>query len=647
MFIWPATVPSGGCPTTHHALPSDCARDLPSRLGFGVRHDPRTGRYPQGPEGLNHGPVVAVVAVVMMAVVVVVVRSICARNAARGLLGSTHTEGGWFTIPTSEMLSMSAPPEPASSGTVAFCAATWYSTMDRMRAAGHAGDLERVKHALATAQEPERTHISNTPAVRRNLPLCKERVAYYLEIAALELVVEEPSILQPLHVVTRAGRKPRLVLDLSRNLNDFVQAEHFKHSSIDDAVKLSTPGCYYGKMDVADCFLSFDVEEGSRKYLAFELDGVFYRFKRLCFGLCSAPWWCEQFMAVIDFALQERGVRHVRYCDDFLFVGATAADVRRSLGIAAQVLTEHGLRINDAKTEGPVQDIEFLGLGLTSVEQVVYLPSSKASELHSIIGTMAGAARATKRQLQSLVGKFSFAAAVLPGARPFFRSLIDATKGVSGAFQSVALTPSMHADLAMWRRFLGEWSGRSKWRRADASAVLHHDASKSGFGFFLSNYSGDVARLPERLRPGSAFAGFFSEDELRGPVAHSIQWAELFSIAFSMTLYAPYLRDSAVTAFTDNIADVHIINRQSTKQPSLLVLLQVIYRMCAEYNIDIRAVHVAGEENVVADHLSRPQLHKHQARVPHHLHASPLTTQFIHSSSLCLDGIPAISWKDL
>ena len=70
-------------------------------------------------------------------------------------------------------------------------------------------------------------HIGNTPAVRRKLTMCKERVEYYRSIGALERVDYIPDILQSLHVVSRPGRKDRLVLDLSRNLNGFVSTPKF------------------------------------------------------------------------------------------------------------------------------------------------------------------------------------------------------------------------------------------------------------------------------------------------------------------------------------------------------------------------------------------------------------------------------------
>ena len=49
--------------------------------------------------------------------------------------------------------------------------------------------------------------------------------------------------IQPLHVIIKAGKKPRLVIDLSRNLNDHLEYEYFQYSCVDDAVEASHPGC--------------------------------------------------------------------------------------------------------------------------------------------------------------------------------------------------------------------------------------------------------------------------------------------------------------------------------------------------------------------------------------------------------------------
>ena len=118
-------------------------------------------------------------------------------------------------------------------------------------------------------------------------------------------------------------------------------------------------------------------------------------------------------------------------------------------------------------------------------------------------------------------------------------------------------------------------------------------------------------------------------------VTHSIQYAEMFAIAASVALYAPYITGHALIVYTDNLADVHIINRQATKAPALLPLLRSIYATCANYNISIHAIHIPGTENVLADFLSRPSLHAHKTQVPTSISHST-TAHFVRSSGLTL-----------
>ena len=87
---------------------------------------------------------------------------------------------------------------------------------------------------------------------------------------------------------------------------------------------------------------------------------------------------------------------------------------------------------------------------------------------------------------------------------------------------------------------------------------------------------------------------------------------------------------------TDNLADVHIINRQSTRSQDLLPLLCSIYATCAYYNISVRAEHIPGVLNVVADCLSRPDLHMHSTLLHFAELAQPLPVCFVCSSSLAL-----------
>jgi hypothetical protein len=177
-------------------------------------------------------------------------------------------------------------------------------------------------------------------------------------------------------------------------------------------------------------------------------------------------------------------------------------------------------------------------------------------------------------------------------------------------------------------------SGGARWVTGE-EVVIAHDASKGGFGFALGALPADFdsSSLPAKLRLGNGFAGYFSMQHVYN-VERSIQYAELFAIVASVAMYAPYLRNRALLVTTDNLADVHVINRQSTRAPDLLPLLRYLYATCAFHNIALRALHVPGVDNILADYLSRPNLHEGRRHVPHHVSARHTLVNFIHSSGL-------------
>ena len=111
-------------------------------------------------------------------------------------------------------------------------------------------------------------------------------------------------------------------------------------------MELSTPGCFYGKLDIKDCFLSFDIHADSRRLLALELGGDHYRFRRMPFGWASSRFWCDRFLSVVDWALEQQGVRFVRYCDDYCVIGRTREEAQSFMEAVQRALEAHGFVIN-------------------------------------------------------------------------------------------------------------------------------------------------------------------------------------------------------------------------------------------------------------------------------------------------------------
>ena len=81
----------------------------------------------------------------------------------------------------------------------------------------------------------------------------------------------------------------------------------------------------------------------------------------------------------------------------------------------------------------------------------------------------------------------------------------------------------MRKDLQSWTSFLKKGNRKQRWVNSDPF-VLEHDASKGGFGFLLTAVPRgfDVLKLPPHLRPGQAFAGYYSPEDFSEITFHTV-----------------------------------------------------------------------------------------------------------------------------
>lgn len=68
---------------------------------------------------------------------------------------------------------------------------------------------------------------------------------------------------------------------------------------------------------------------------------------------------------------------------------------------------------------------------------------------------------------------------------------------------------------------------------------------------------------------------------------------------------------------SDNEAIVHVLNKQSCKEKTLMKLIRRLVLTSLSYNIYFKAKHIAGKKNLLADKLSRFQFQEAFKIAPH------------------------------
>lgn len=82
------------------------------------------------------------------------------------------------------------------------------------------------------------------------------------------------------------------------------------------------------------------------------------------------------------------------------------------------ILTFQNLNISAAKTEGPSQIIQFMGIILDSGKMEARLPEDKVERIKSALSTFQSQQLTTLQELQSLIGTLNFACKVIPRGEP-------------------------------------------------------------------------------------------------------------------------------------------------------------------------------------------------------------------------------------
>ena len=136
---------------------------------------------------------------------------------------------------------------------------------------------------------------------------------------AVELVHNQTSLgfFIRLFLVPKPNNKWRPILDLSK-LNLFLKVEKFKMETLETIRTSIQSGEWVTSIDFKDAYFHIPIQEQSRKYLRFHVEGQTYQFKALPFGLSTAPLEFTVVAKEVKLMATHRGIRIHHYLDDWL-----------------------------------------------------------------------------------------------------------------------------------------------------------------------------------------------------------------------------------------------------------------------------------------------------------------------------------------
>ena len=283
--------------------------------------------------------------------------------------------------------------------------------------------------------------------------------------------------------------------------------------------------------------------------------------------------------------------------DDFLVIESTRERCQEAHDILLDLLQKLGFVINFDKVVGPCQDITFLGIQISATERTLSLPQGRLTELQELLKVWTFKKKATKRELQQLIGKLSWAAKVVRGGRTFLRRLIDLMCKLKQKHHHTRLIAEARADLSWWSDFMAVFNGTVHF--VDdvpvPAADFSTDASNEGGGafyrqdWFYANWEMDLPSLAD---------------------AH-INAKELHTVCLAAERWAPLWSNTHVVVHTDNMNTMFAINKGTSRSQQMMHSIRRLFWLSATYNFYITAKYIPGIDNVTSDCLSRLHDHKH------------------------------------
>jgi hypothetical protein len=411
----------------------------------------------------------------------------------------------------------------------------------------------------------------------------------------------KPTIVSSLGAVLKDTGKVRLLHDCSRpaglGVNSYATTSHFKYETVDHAVNLLPKYGYMAKIDLRSAYRSIPTHPACYEYmgLAWNFEGdsspTFLIDTRLPFGASRAPGTFQRISNCITRYLASQGYTAISYLDDFLLIEATKDRCQEGYNLLLQVLGQLGFQISWEKVFPPSQRVTFLGVNIDSVQETLSLPADKLEILQVELCNWQAKRKATKRELQQLIGKLNWAARVVKGGRTFLRRLIDLMCTLQRKHHHVRLGCSARADINWWASYISKFNGTAFFIRKDTapSGKFTSDACNNG--------------------GGSAFRTdwFYCNWAIDYPAVASmhINLKELFVVLLAAYRWARAWSNLHIVVYSDNSATVHILNKGSSRNATAMKWIRQLFWLSAVFNFHLTAKHIPGVDNIISDTISR------------------------------------------
>jgi hypothetical protein len=265
---------------------------------------------------------------------------------------------------------------------------------------------------------------------------------------------------------------------------------------------------WFTRLDLVSAFFRITVPEKYRWLTAYTSEGTDYQFRKMPFGLKTAPAVFQRFM---DHILAECKNYAWCYMDDILISATTRNELRRRQDKVLEILKRAGCTVNQEKSEYERQSLLFAGMWIFS--------NGVGPNFKKLRDVLNLECPTTKPEKQSALGLVSYLRDHIPLASHLTAELYPGKGTLLSDDEYEAAWHRLCQHIAHAACTLGHWQD-------DVDAQLYTDASKRAIGIILIQDRRIIALGSRKLT--TAEAKYSTTDRERLGLVYATQKFRLF-----------------------------------------------------------------------------------------------------------------------
>ena len=386
----------------------------------------------------------------------------------------------------------------------------------------------------------------------------------------------------------------RPILDLSK-LNKEIITPKFHQETVESIRRSLKKDHWTFSIDLKDAFFQVPVHPKSRKFLRFLFQGEVYQYRVLPFGMAPSPYVFTRVVIQVKELLQRQGHQLFQFLDDWLGQSPERSLAAQRASASVELCQKLGLMLNREKSELlPQQAFDYVGMHADLRNYTVSVTDRNVDNILGKVSNFLTKEVWPAKEWQSLLGVLQSQCQYMAQGNLYLRPLQFYLKSqwrqlTGDQKDPVQVTPEV-------RETLNWWLDKSHLKEGVPITPPEHtlqvftDASTHGWG----GYS-----LTEGLK--DQHNGVWSQEEK----SLHINAQEMRAVALVLRRINPP-EGSVLLIASDNATVVSYINRQGgTISWTTWLELRKLLFLARERGWLIRARHIAGCLNVLADKLSR------------------------------------------